>query len=651
MVHTRDRALLRIGLLALLLGAVGLTRADPARAGILQVGPGKTYATIQAAVNAADANDVIHVYPGSYSESVNLSQMSPQGNVTLRTVNASGVYEVGTATVDGGGSAALRVPAAGFGGNLTIEGFVVVSRGRGINVQASSHVVIRDVTANGMADDGIRVYGAGGNVTIADCIASGNRGSQDANGIEISDIHGNVSFSNCIANDNGEVGIDVTEVTGHVTVTDCTINENEGGGIDVERAHSDVTVTDCVANDNADDALDIGPVDGNVDITNCTANDNRRAFWADGIDVEDVGGNVALTDCTATNNGEAGIEVSEVDGNVSIHRCTANRNHGGDSSEGIDVFGVGGDLTITNCTANENEGNWADGIDLEEVHGDVILINCTANANGGGVDCDGLEVYNVHASVVVSACVFMNNQEDGLGLHNLRVGDTYAVNGNILGGNQRGLYLESDGTILDAKGNWWGCTGGPGAAGCDRAVEIGSTINFAPWIDTITASAAPSAVVPGQSTLITFQFSDAAKTVFLGLGPSDLRGDALFAVSTDNGTLSDSDETGATVHEFIQGQNGILSVTLVPSTAGVAAVTLEGPCGLDAQVVVQVGGGPTWTPTATRSLTPTVSPTATRTSTRTQTPTITRTPTETLTPTITLTPVCKVYLPIVIKTP
>jgi len=43
------------------------------------------------------------------------------------------------------------------------------------------------------------------------------------------------------------------------------------------------------------------------------------------------------------------------------------------------------------------------------------------------------------------------------------------------------------------------------------------------------------------------------------------------------------------VHEFINQPSGVLSVTLVPDTAGTATVTLDGPCNLDDSITVQVG--------------------------------------------------------------
>jgi hypothetical protein len=163
--------------------------------------------------------------------------------------------------------------------------------------------------------------------------------------------------------------------------------------------------------------------------------------------------------------------------------------------------------------------------------------------------------------------------------------DSILVNGNIICGNASdGLELAVQGdeqaaiaaTSADATGNWWGCAGGPGAAGCDTVAEIDGSVDYTPWIETITSGASVDPVGVGQPTVVNFQFRGGPPAVYLGEGPGDLRGPAPFTVSTDNGTL---DGNGSTVEAFV-GANGRLEVTLVPATAGTATVTVSGPCGL-----------------------------------------------------------------------
>jgi parallel beta-helix repeat protein len=381
-------------------------------------GGGGCFASIQAAVNAANGGDVIEVYPGIYDESVNLSTMNSVGSLTLVTVNNAGTPTPGTVTVHYSGQEAELFTTPPLNGDLTIDGFIVHSAYPGVEVAvdggpgANRNVVIRNVTATETEDCGI-VVSADGNVTISECTASNNEES--------------------------------------------------------------------------------------------------------GIRVLDVGGDVVISDCTTSGNWQSGIWLSRVAGAATIRNCTAEGNENGFTADALS-----GSLKIESCVASANEsGVWFD----ELTEADEVLVN-------GSIICDNASY---------------------------------------------GLYADSTATI-DAEGNWWGCAEGPGYLGCDSVSPGPPTVDFDPWIDTITASA-PASAMAGEPAAVTFQFSDSWRTVFLGQGPGDLRGPAPFTVSTDNGTLNGN---GATVHEFINAPSGTLRVTLVPETAGTATVMVDGPCGLDA---------------------------------------------------------------------
>jgi hypothetical protein len=166
------------------------------------------------------------------------------------------------------------------------------------------------------------------------------------------------------------------------------------------------------------------------------------------------------------------------------------------------------------------------------------------------------------------------------------------VNGNIICGNECGVYLSGGNTFLgngagmNFEGNWWGCPGGPEAAGCDPICQYDSIpVDFTPWIKSISGSATVDPVVAGQPTAVSFQFSGGPPAVYLGKGPGDRRGPGPFTVSTDNGTL---DGQGASIGAFVNQPDGVLKVTLVPHRAGTARVTVQGPCGLTETRVLAV---------------------------------------------------------------
>jgi parallel beta-helix repeat protein len=456
-----------VGVLALVLPLLLVWAAPVSAATITVCASGCDYTSIQDAVDAAGGGDVIEVYPGTYDESVNLSAMDPDGDLTLVTVNNAGTPTPGTVTVEYSGiEAEFWTEYPGLNGDLTIDGFIVHSAYPGIEVTvdggagANRNVVIRNVTATETENDGIQVS-ADGNVTI----------------------------SNCLASDNDQTGIHVAGVGGDVVITDCTANGNGNYGILVDVA---------------------GPASTEVGV-------------AAGV----VGGEITITNCTADGNDEDGFFVA------------------GSAFDGVQATNrSGGNVTITNCTAKGNEES---GFDPVRIPGQLTIQNCIAQDNEEGVDLDEMSM----ATGVL-------------------------VNGNIICGNDCGIVNPV--SQLNAEGNWWGCAGGPEAAGCDPICQIDSiAVDFTPWISRITSSASPDPGTVGEPAVVKFQFHGGPPAVYLGQGPGDLRGPAPFTVTTDNGTLNGN---GATVQEFINAPNGTLEVTLVPATAGTAKVTVSGPCGL-----------------------------------------------------------------------
>jgi parallel beta-helix repeat protein len=462
--------------------------------------------TISYAVSRSGPGDTILVYPGTYNESVDLKTMLTEGDITLRTVNDQGGYEEHTATVNGGGAPAFETSSK-HAGNVTIDGFVVTSTGDdGIYIDVNSEVVIRNVIANGTANDGVRVYTAEGDVSISDTVANGN----DAHGICVGDWR----------------------LGGNVTITDCTANDNEGDGMEVSNVGgSQVTISGCSANRNGTQGIEVFAV-RNATVRNCTADHNG----GDGILVEEMDEVGIVESCTASGNGGVGINFSYVGGWDHVPWTS---------------------VSIDNCTT---EGNKAGGISTIDVRG----------------------------SLSIGACLVQGNRGDGVVVGSLfEAGHTYEVNGSIICGNDgQGLSLESD-IHVNAEGNWWGCAAGPASVECDSVAELAGTIDYTPWVDTISAKAIPDSLMVGEPTVIQFQFSGGPPAVYLGQGPGDLRGPAPFVLTTDNGVLGDSDETGPTVHEFINNADGMLAVTLVPESGGGAIVSLDGPCGLDAVLRVE----------------------------------------------------------------
>lgn len=552
------------------------------------------YTTIGAAVAAANPGEILYVFPGAYAESVDLGSMTTPGDISLLTVDASGAPTPGAATVSPASGPAFYSAPIPFPGNITLDGFIVTSPDDdGIDVGVNSDVIVRHVTANGAAGDGIYVYQASGNVEITDCTTNDNAGG----GVEVLHVTGNVTISGSTANGNGDNGIAVWYVGQSVVIGSSTANENGDDGLDVWDVGQAVTLSACTAGQNDDDGIDVDDVGGSVTLSGCTASHNGAgAGVEDGVEIgEEVGagGDVTISHCTADGNDDDGFEVDGL-GDATAADSSAD----GNGDDGFDLD-VAGDVTVSRCTGRSSLGGvptgHAQGFCLA-AGGDVTVSRCTAGHNPGA-DSDGFVIL-ASGNVQLDSSIATGNGDEGLQMENLAAG-AYQANGSLLCGNgSAGLYLASA-VNVNAEGNWWGDASGPahpgnpggvGDAVVDGANGGAGAVDYAPWIDTITATASLDPVNVGQPSIIHFQFSGGG-AVFLGQGPGDPNFTPPFTLTTDNGLLVGAAETGAIIHESIGLPAGILSVTLLADAPGAATVTLTGPCGLAGDVSVQVEGG------------------------------------------------------------
>lgn len=135
------------------------------------------YTVIQDAVNAANANDTVYVYAGTYYEHVTISK-----SLVLQGEDRN------TTVVDGGGSGDVIYVTANY---VTISGVTVTNGNIGIRLIPNwriHHVTIRDVIATSNTINGIRALHnlrSGSFHVIEDCILSYN-GSYGFKGNELS---------------------------------------------------------------------------------------------------------------------------------------------------------------------------------------------------------------------------------------------------------------------------------------------------------------------------------------------------------------------------------------------------------------------------------------------------------------------------------
>lgn len=118
-------------------------------AATLTVGEGKTYATIQAAIDAANNGDTIDVYAGTYKEDLDVWKL----NLVLRSVDGSGRAEI----QGNGGMAVISIPAD-YG--VTIDGFKITpGTGDSYGIYHAGGAPTTPVTITNNTIDGFSSYG------------------------------------------------------------------------------------------------------------------------------------------------------------------------------------------------------------------------------------------------------------------------------------------------------------------------------------------------------------------------------------------------------------------------------------------------------------------------------------------------------------
>jgi hypothetical protein len=386
--------------------------------------------------------------------------------------------------------------------------------------------------------------------------------------------------------------------------------------------------------------LQVGSASGaNITITGAGASStiihqtiaNQRVFDLDFTGAGNVTvdiSNVTISGGTGTTFGGGGILAGGTGDNTTLDHdiITGNTTSGGNQGGGIS-YGGGGNLTITTSTIADNISDLlGGGIAFNQTGNDgnltisnsLVFSNTVTNAGGGGGG--GLSVTGNNI-VAITSSAFANNTLSG-GHATDQHGGAIEIEGGTLNlslsrivgnaaGNGTGLYV-AGGATAHATNNWWGCNGGPGAAGCDGAQGPG-TNDTSPYLK-LTLTADSTHLDPHTSTLVhatTTINSNGVDTSGAGHLP-DFPSTPNVTFASTLGTVSPSSvalAAGLANSTYTTGGtsgNGSASATLDNATATVSITV------------------PTSAATATPTQSPTNMPTTTPTTTRTATPT--RTP-------------------------
>ncbi len=318
-----------------LLSVLAACLAAPAEGAKLKV-PGD-HATIQAAVNAALAGDVIEVSSGTYGETV---LMFGTDNLTLRAKKGHVV------TIDASSSATPL--SVGLANGITVRDIRLRNAiWAGLDVVGVDGMLITGCTVDGSTSGGIRVYGSSGEVVIEKCIVKNTT--------------------------DGGIYLDADKCV----VRDSVVRNAGGDGIVVEGGTANTIEGNRIENVGGT-GIQVGVYP--TPCESCLVADNRiKGAW-DGIVVDDSSTENSIFDNTIKKTDYDGIDLEDgADDNIVS----------GNSIQGTVDTGVECDSNDCLVCMNQVKGSW-NGIWIEDgAYQCLFFKNKVKQSKDDGFEVDG----------------------------------------------------------------------------------------------------------------------------------------------------------------------------------------------------------------------------------------------------------------------
>lgn len=340
--------------------------------------------TIQAAINAANPGDFVHVLPGTYVEQIDLQGKA----ITL----------LGT-----GGAAATIIDGSDDGSVVTCN-----------SLEGPSTIIRGFTIRNGYAPKGGGMLIALANPTIEECIIREN--FADDLGAGVACVAASPTFTDCqfIANEADVGGADA---------------DGSGGGLSVEGGAPDFTNCDFIGNGARDAGGGAAVFNASPQFTDCHFETNAQWTYCPGEPcnppqagsaVVSVNGSPAFESCTFLQNrtgGHGAVAVSG--GSAEFVSCQFNENSSVWSPDPFQRGGAlagqeGAELTLLGCSFTENQSNNSAGaIHLNEASLSASLCGFFDNiadvGHGGAIEA-------VNSTTAITGCTFLQNRSrDGGG--------------------------------------------------------------------------------------------------------------------------------------------------------------------------------------------------------------------------------------------
>ncbi len=358
------------------------------------------YTAIQTAVVNATPDSHILVFPGTYAEQVDISQMgtalgpATNGNIKFSSVDTNGQPNSGTALVSPATGIPFTHTTPTFNGNVEIDG----------------------LTVNAIDDDGIDFDLINGNITIRNVTA--NSLTDDGIDLEVNTGDHTIGIYNSTANNNADHGFNLDGPDGTVVLLhNNQTNNNVAEGVDIQSA------------DTADVLV--------IQIIDLTANNNGDINNESAGVVIDTRSALSIANLTVNDNQGPGLVLFAVN-SATITDSVFERNGIGNGYDGI-LFRAAGIFQVTRSTFTDNDsaGIWAN----DSISGQALSrldVTCS-QFSGGSVGV------NLGTAMTAGANYTFNNL-------------------NFANHSTTALYAGVNNPTIDATNNYWNDATGPSHA-------------------------------------------------------------------------------------------------------------------------------------------------------------------------------------------
>lgn len=517
---------------------------------------------IQSALNAAVSGDQVWVATGTYNEhlTVQIGVELYGGFAGSENALTDRVLGPTPSVVDGGGSGNVINCSPGYFQPHRVDGFTIQHGNTGINIDASSPIIINNIVTGSSGAWASGISGANSFSTIQNNTITNNHGVGDGGGIlfiySTIIIQGNTISGNSSGSGRYGGGIDCYETS--ATIVNNTISNNsayyagaiwlqsgyaviQGNTVSGNSAHRDggvLTATPMVLiqdNNITGNSADIDGAGGlsvygakTATIENNTIQNNSSPLYG-GVIVGYGGTDLTFTNNTVSNNtspNDAGVQVSGAKGRVSGNTITGNTAANGIGGLHLIRFtGIACQNTITN-----NSGGYVGGLRAATTACKILYNVISGNSSGtigGGIDCDnssstiannlvsnnsavnggGIFLQNSSNAMVINNTVAYNTASAGVGGIGV-TGSTPNLANNIVAFNSSGIATDTTFSLNNncvygnASYNYNGISSGAGDISSDPAFANSGggnfhILNYSPCMD----AGDDSAILPGWTDL------------------------------------------------------------------------------------------------------------------------------------------------------